>query len=51
MAKTSQDYNLNYIPFLKHVYQYHIEKLKYRDVTYIPHFKGFDMMHLQLLFL
>ena len=31
MTKTSQDNNLNYINFLKHVYQYHTEK--YRDVT------------------
>ena len=33
MTKTSQDNNLNYIYFLKHFYEYHIEKLKYRDVT------------------
>ena len=33
MTKTSQDNNLNYIHFLKHFYEYHTEKLKYRDVT------------------
>ena len=33
MTKTSQDNNLNYINFLKHFYEYHTEKLKYRDVT------------------
>lgn len=32
MTKTSQN-NLNYINFLKHFYEYHTEKLKYRDVT------------------
>jgi hypothetical protein len=33
MTKTSQDNNLNYINFLKHFYEYHTGKLKYRDVT------------------
>ena len=33
MTKTSQDNNLNYIHFLKHFYEYHTEKVKYRDVT------------------
>ena len=33
MTKTSQDNNLNYIHFLKHFYEYHTKKLKYRDVT------------------
>ena len=33
MTKTSQDNNLNYINFLKLFYEYHTEKLKYRDVT------------------
>ena len=32
MTKTSQDNNLNYIHFLKHFYEYHTEKLKYRDI-------------------
>ena len=32
MTKTSQDNNLNYIHFLRHFYEHHIEKLKYRDV-------------------
>ena len=32
MTKSSQDNNLNYIDFLKHFYDYHIEKLKYTDV-------------------
>ena len=31
MTKTSQENNLNYIYLLKHFYEYHIEKLKYRD--------------------
>ena len=34
MTKTSQDNNLNDINFLKHFYEYHTEKLKYKDVTY-----------------
>ena len=29
MTKTSQDNNLNYI----HFYEYHTDKIKYRDVT------------------
>ena len=33
MTKTSQDEKLNYINLLKHFYEYHTEKLKYRDVT------------------
>ena len=33
MTRTSQDNNLNYMHFLKHFFEYHIEKLKYRDVT------------------
>ena len=33
MTKTSQNNNLNYINFLKHFYEYHTEKLKYRDET------------------
>ena len=33
MTKTSQDNDLNYINFLKHSYEYHTEKLKYRDIT------------------
>ena len=33
MTKTSQDNNLNYIHLLKYFYEYHIEKLKYKDVT------------------
>ena len=28
----SQDNNLNDINFLKHFYEYHTEKLKYRDI-------------------
>ena len=32
-SKTSQDNNLNYIHFLNHFYEYHTEKLKYRDLT------------------
>ena len=47
MTKTSQDNNLNYIHFSKRFYEYHTEKLKYRDIT----FKGFAMMSLLLLFL
>ena len=35
MTKTSQDNNLNYINLLKHFYEYHTEKLKYRDMTCI----------------
>jgi hypothetical protein len=35
MTKTSHDNNLNYINFLKYVYEYHSEKIKYRDVTYL----------------
>ena len=39
MTKTSQDNNLNYLySFLKHFYEYHTEKLKYRDVCNMPHF-------------
>ena len=49
MTKTSQDDNLNYINCLKHFYEYHTEKLKYRDLT--CHFKGFAMMNLLLLFI
>ena len=37
MTKTSQDNNLKYIHFLKHFYEYHTEKLKYRDVTVTCH--------------
>ena len=33
MTKTSQDIKLNYVILLKHFYEYHTEKLKYRDVT------------------
>ena len=33
MTKTSQDNDLNYINFLKHSYDYHTEKLKYREIT------------------
>ena len=33
MTKTSQDNNLNHIHFFKHFYEYHTEKLNYRDVT------------------
>ena len=33
MTKTSQYNNLNCIHFLKHFYEYHNEKLKYRDVA------------------
>ena len=33
MTKTSQNNNLNYINFLKNFYEYHTEKLKYRDRT------------------
>ena len=36
MTKTSQDNNLDYINFLKHFYEYHIEKLKSKDVQYTP---------------
>jgi hypothetical protein len=35
MTKTSQGNNLKVINFLKHFYEYLIEKLKYRDVTWI----------------
>ena len=31
MTKTSQDNNLNYINISRHFYEYHTEKLKYRD--------------------
>ena len=31
--KTSQDNISNYVNFLKHFYEYHTVKLKYRDVT------------------
>ena len=48
MSKTSQDNNLNHIHFLKHFYGYHTEKVKTRNM---PHFKGFTMMNLLLLFL
>ena len=34
MTKYSHDNNLDYIRFLKPFYEYHIEKLKYRDVTF-----------------
>jgi hypothetical protein len=34
MTKTSQNNNLNKsLDFSKHFYEYHSEKLKYRDVT------------------
>ena len=33
MTKTSKDNNLNSTNFLKHFYEYHTEKLKYRDIT------------------
>ena len=33
VTKTIQDNNLNYINSLKHFYEYHTEKLKYRDIT------------------
>ena len=33
MTKPGQDNNLNYVNFLKHFYEYHTEKLKYRYVT------------------
>ena len=51
MTKTSQDNILNYINFLKHFYEYYTEKLKYRDVFNMPHFKGFAIINLLLLFL
>ena len=35
MTNTSQDNNLKYINFLRHFYEYLIEKLKYRDKTCI----------------
>ena len=37
MTKASQGNNLDYINFLKHFYEYHTEKLKYRDVTVTCH--------------
>ena len=40
MTKTNQVNNLNYIHFLKHFYEYHTEKLKYRGVT----FKGLKVL-------
>ena len=46
MTKTSQDNNLKYTNFLKHFYEYLIEKLKYRDKTCII-LKAFDMINLQ----
>jgi hypothetical protein len=48
MTKSSQDNNLNFIDFLKHFYEYHTEKLKYRDVN-MPHFKDFAMINLLFL--
>ena len=41
---TSQGNNLNCIIFLKHIYEYHTKKSKYRDLT--RHFKGFAMINL-----
>ena len=46
MTKTSQDNNLNYINF----YEYNTEKLKIQKRN-MPHFKGFAMINLLLLFL
>ena len=50
MTKTSQDNNLNYIHFLQHFYEYHTEKIKVQRRN-MPHFKGFAMINLLLLFL
>ena len=33
MTKTSPDNHLNYIDFLKHFYEVHTKKIKYRAVT------------------
>ena len=30
-----QENNFNYINLLKHIYEYHAEKLEYRNVTYL----------------